>query len=188
VICIEADPVAAARLRGNLPVNPDLSGKIEVIERAFASTSGKVRLGVKRKPGDSMSSVLWTQSEIGWAVDAITPAELAAMARGASKVFLKVDIEGSEYEVLPHIGPLLDFPEVTALISFHPQFLPGGRSDWTPEVARLTARALQPFSSSRSFAVTDRAITSLPMASVLDEVGGTRLPVRDRWLFIKSAQ
>jgi predicted nicotinamide N-methyase len=58
VIAVEADPAALAQLERNLAANPDLAPCIEVVARAIHAREGPVTLGVRRKPGDSMSSTL----------------------------------------------------------------------------------------------------------------------------------
>lgn len=51
------------------------------------------------------------------------PDVLAAHRTRGQPVFLKIDIEGGEYDLLPTISGILADPKVTAFISFHPRFL-----------------------------------------------------------------
>src|SRR5687768_12227840 len=62
VVAVEADPAALDQLRRNLAVNPALTEKIEVVPRALATAPGLVTMGARRKPGDSMSSVLLAEA------------------------------------------------------------------------------------------------------------------------------
>src|SRR5512134_2015551 len=122
VIALEADPVALAQLRRNLAVNPALAQRIEVLARAVHAADGRVTLGARRKPGDSMSSVLIAPGAATWVVDAITPLALAARI-GPGRLFVKLDIEGGEYELLPSMRPLVDRADCQVLVSFHPAIL-----------------------------------------------------------------
>jgi FkbM family methyltransferase len=122
VVGVEADPAALDQLRRNLAANPELAAKIEVVPRALSSAPGIVTMGARRKPGDSMSSVLLAQAERIWQVDAITPGELAARLPQDGPLVVKIDLEGGEYGLLPHFSPILDRAAAVRL-SFHPAFL-----------------------------------------------------------------
>lgn len=126
VVAVEADPRAAALLRGNVSANPALSPRISVLHRAAAPKAGRIRLGAPRKPGDSMSSALHGDLAKAWEVEAVTPAELVAAASraGTGPLVIKVDIEGGEYALLPTLAPALPRDRVAALIvGFHPGLL-----------------------------------------------------------------
>ena len=150
VVAVEADPAARDQLRRNLAANPVLAERIEVIEAAIAPEPGTVRLGARRKPGDSMSSVLLADGPAGWTAPAITPAMLAARLGSPGRLVVKIDVEGAEYALLPHLGPLLGGPEVSVLMSFHPVILSqAGVSD----VTGRTRAAVAIFAGWSSFAI-----------------------------------
>jgi FkbM family methyltransferase len=128
VIAIEADPVAAGLLRKNVALNPLLAERIEIIERAISSERGTLRMGSKGSKGDSMSSVFFGGKENSWEIQTITPAEISRKLGEDEPVFLKMDIEGAEYHVLPAITPLLERRDIAVLIAFHPTFLPGNKA------------------------------------------------------------
>jgi FkbM family methyltransferase len=122
VMAVEADPAALDQLRRNIAANPDLAGKITVVPRALHPTPGVAIMGARRKPGDSMSSLLLAGAERAWRVEAITPQELAAMLPRDGPLVVKIDLEGGEYRLLPHLGPILDRAAAVHL-SLHPAFL-----------------------------------------------------------------
>jgi len=122
VVGIEADPAALDQLRRNIAANPELAAKIETVPRALAPAPGIVTMGARRKPGDSMSSVLLAQAERSWQVEAITPGELAARLPPDGPLVVKIDLEGGEYGLLPHLGPILERAAAVHL-SLHPAFL-----------------------------------------------------------------
>ena len=148
-IAVEADPQALRELRGNLACNPALAARTTVIDRAVSPTPAPVTLAARRKPGDSMSSALLAEQtdagRIRWRVDAITPAQLAAYVPAEAPLFIKLDIEGGEFALLPHMAPLLQRCGPTrVLASFHPGVL---RETGAPEDAihARSALALAPF-------------------------------------------
>lgn len=124
VVAVEADPAALDQLNRNLAANPGLATHVTVTPRAVAASPGLVRLGARRKPGDSMSSTLLAStSATAWNAEAVTPADLAALLPPGVPALVKVDVEGGEYDLLPHLGPLLDRPGTRLLLSFHPEIL-----------------------------------------------------------------
>jgi FkbM family methyltransferase len=162
VIALEADPAALSQLQRNLAANPDLAARIEVLARAVHASEGQVALGARRKPGDSMSSVLIAPGAVTWLAETITPAALAARIGTGGRLFIKIDIEGGEYELLPAMGPLLERPDCRALVSFHPGIL----STVLPEAAQreaATRRAREAFAGFAAQALAP-----------------------DQWLFVKA--
>jgi FkbM family methyltransferase len=144
VIALEADPVALAQLRRNLAVNPALAPRIEVLARAVHATEGPVTFGARRKPGDSMSSVLVAPGAVTWVADTITPLALAARIGAEERLFIKIDIEGGEYELLPAKGPLHERSQCRVLLYLHPGILATVLPDAAQREA-MTRRALEAF-------------------------------------------
>jgi FkbM family methyltransferase len=122
VVAVEADPAALDQLRRNLAANPELAAKIDIVARALSPTAGLVTMGARRKPGDSMSSLLLADAERNWQVEAIVPGELAALLPPDGPLVIKIDLEGGECALLPHLGPILDRAAAVHL-SLHPAFL-----------------------------------------------------------------
>ena len=144
VIALEADPVALDQFRRNLAANPVLAGRIEVLARAVHAAEGQVKFGARRKPGDSMSSVLIPPGAATWVAETITPAALAARIGAGGRLFIKIDIEGGEYELLPAMRPLLERRDCRVLLSFHPGILATVLPDAAQREA-ATRRALEAF-------------------------------------------
>lgn len=123
VLAVEADPAALAQLRRNVAANPDLAGRVEIVAKAVAPRPGPVRLGARRKPGDSMSSALLARAGTTWSAEAVTPKALAGLVPESRRLVAKLDIEGGEYALLPVLAPLLARPGTVLLVSFHPAIL-----------------------------------------------------------------
>lgn len=176
VIAFEPDPAALAGLAANLAANPDLAGRIRVIEGALSAEAGSVRLGARRKPGDSMSSVLLGLSPTWWEARAVTPGELDGIVGPAADLVVKIDIEGGEYGLLPALAPFLDRRRPAVLLSLHPAIL---RESGGGDVEGATRAALAGFAGWRAYALDSAG----PGERAIDEVLGGRDPCAG-WLFL----
>jgi FkbM family methyltransferase len=152
VVALEPDPRAHELLVANADANPAFRERIIPLNKAVAVWKGRIRLGSPRKPGDSMGSVLAVgRGRPEWEAETVTPAMVAELAGIASRIVLKIDIEGAEYELAPALGPLLGSATAAAIVAFHPRLLQdAGRS--APEIDALTGVALASF---RGFSARD---------------------------------
>lgn len=125
-VAFEPDPVAFAALKANLAANAgaDWAGRLEINECAINKDGTSFILGGSEAGADSMSSGLFPGRANQWTVSARRlPDILEAHRKPGQPVFLKIDIEGGEYDLLPGLGDILADPLVTAYISFHPKML-----------------------------------------------------------------
>lgn len=122
VLSFEPDPEALRRLEINIALNPELAPKIKVVSKAIWPVASQLEMRAGCEPGDSMSSLVHASGDKTWKVDTITPGEVAAMLPAGAPVFIKIDVEGAEYDIVPALGPLLNRKNVAVLISFHPRF------------------------------------------------------------------
>ena len=182
VIAVEADPAALDQLHRNLAVNPDLAPRIEVVPRAVHADEGHVTFGARRKPGDSMSSVLLADADHTWQAATITPRQLADMLAPDERLVIKMDLEGGEYALLPSLGPLIDRAKAV-VISFHPKILAAAVG--TGEAARQTRAALSALSRLRAHRIIATGAAAPSLAPLLTRWGLRRdLPCED-WLFTR---
>lgn len=126
VICVEPDPSSLTMLRDNVAANPLVADRITIIAKAIYPTPQPVSMGSRSAGGDSMSSFVFRHPRTTWLVDAITPGELSAIVGSDRPVFVKMDIERGEYLVVPKAGRLWGHPNLTLLLSLHPQLFTGG--------------------------------------------------------------
>jgi FkbM family methyltransferase len=178
VIAVEADPAALVQLRANIAANPDLVVSIEVVDRAVAPQPGPVRMGARRKPGDSMSSALLAGAERSWDALAVTPAELAVLVGHPPRLVIKLDIEGGEYALMPHMGPLVARPGTALLLSLHPEILLESGAD---NIAAATRAALAPLQGWQAFSIREDRVTPGDPSQGADEKGG-------EWLFVRAPE
>ena len=182
VIAVEADPAALDQLNRNLKANPDLARRIEVLPRAIHAHGGHVTFGARRKPGDSMSSILLAGAERTWQAATITPQQLADLLAADEKLVIKMDLEGAEYALLPSLGPLIDRAEAV-LISFHPKILAAAVG--AREAGRQARAALSALCRLRACPVTPAGAAGPSLAPLLVRWRlRSRLPGED-WLFTR---
>lgn len=125
-IAFEPDPIAFPRLQDNHKLNASASWykNLIIYDKAVSTQKGEIMLGSQEGGGDSMSSVLFAGNSTHWAVEAVTLEDvLAEHSKPDQPIFLKIDIEGGEYDLIPQIKDYLADPRVIAYISLHPHFL-----------------------------------------------------------------
>jgi len=120
---IEADPVALQHLQANVAANPDLSARITVCPVAIAPRDGPVLFGSHRGGGDSTSSLLAGDAATSWSVPGQRWGTFLRTQGIARCDFLKMDIEGGEWAVLPEMLPWLQEVRPTLYLSLHPRNL-----------------------------------------------------------------
>mgnify|MGYP001502652211 CR=1 FL=1 len=137
VIAFEPDPTALANLKNNLAVNPDLAAKIELVEGALGTFDGEAPL-YNNSPGDSGSSLFSrfgykkTVEQKKFADIKLTDGRRFLENLDMSKVSLiKIDIEGGEYDLIPHIADILATHRPSLHISFHPFNISPSNSETT---------------------------------------------------------
>jgi FkbM family methyltransferase len=124
VIGFEPDPVAFASLQASVSANPNLAS-IEVHQVAIAAARGELRLGAHTTPGDSMSSALFAGNANSWTVPARRLDEFENRWPAGAPVFLKIDIEGGEYTLLPALADFVRRHRPTIYLSLHSHFFLG---------------------------------------------------------------
>ncbi|HEX2726539.1 MAG TPA: hypothetical protein VHN20_12025, partial [Beijerinckiaceae bacterium] len=98
---------------------------------------------------------------------------------------IKMDIEGAEYALLPHLAPLLDRADAI-LVAFHPTILAAVVND-RREAARQSRAALSALAGFTAHRVTSDGAGARSFAPALMRWGlSTRLP-GDEWLFMRRS-
>ena len=149
---IEPDPVAYAELRKNIQLNASLAANVNIYNVCIATTSGSVKFGSRAEGGDSMSSLLFAdQGKTVWNVAALRFEDFVKKANVTDCSFIKIDIEGGEYQLLSSIAPWLNKCRPTLYLSFHPCFLfrPSSRG-WVSWSVRTAYGFLKTFSLLRT--------------------------------------
>ncbi len=124
VIGFEPDPVAYAALQVTAASNPDLA-PIQVHPVAITSAKGEMAMGSKGQPGDSMSSSLFAANAGSWRARAARLEEFESTWPATAPLFLKIDIEGGEYDLLPALADFVRRRRPTIYLSLHSHFFLG---------------------------------------------------------------
>ncbi|MGK9183782.1 FkbM family methyltransferase [Priestia filamentosa] len=137
VYAVEPDPIAFKELVTNINLNPPISSKVTCINAAIAEKSGNINLYVRGEFGDSMSSLIPTISDKSCEVRGITIHDLINENNIRDVNFVKVDIEGGEYSLIPLLHEFLESQKPTLYLSIHPGFLNENISMSTRDVNTL---------------------------------------------------
>ena len=122
-VAFEPDPVAFVELKRNLAANAGAAWaqRLEIHESAINKDGKSFTLGGSSAGSSSMSSALFPDRESQWTVRAQRlPDVLSTYRKPGQPVFLKIDIEGGEYDLLPTLAEVMADPTTTIYISFHP--------------------------------------------------------------------
>lgn len=137
---LEPDPLAFQELQRNMELNRPLSDNVQLANLCIATHSGEVAFGSRGAGGDSTSSLLFGKKKTHWTVKALTFEDFIARYDIRDVNFIKMDIEGGEYAILPTMAPWLRAHRPTLHLSLHPLYLKLKPLGWPGRViARLSA-------------------------------------------------
>ena len=128
VYAIEPDPVAHAELVSNVQLNPELAPRLVCSEVCITASNGFTPLytggmyyGPANELGDSMSSIAGTGSvQPSTMVEGLTLGNFMAAHQIDDCNFIKMDVEGGEYELIPnHWREAFARGQPTLFASFH---------------------------------------------------------------------
>ena len=117
----EADPVAFSGLQRNLAANPELT-HVQINHKCVAARNGDVQFGSRGGGGDTMSSMLFAGGKTAWTVPGIRLDEFAAQENLQAPIFVKIDTEGGEYEIVPSLVGFFKKYQPTLYLSTHPGY------------------------------------------------------------------
>jgi FkbM family methyltransferase len=179
VHAFEPDPVALAALQANIDANESLKPKVTIIPAAAGLTDGQVELftdvtgnsetscfrAVQR--GDKLRTFP-TQIVVPQ-VDLL--GYLQTLMSPPGSIFLKMDIEGGEFALLPHVHDFCRQHGAVVLASLHPQNIVMSTVDDTG-AARITgvAAALDRYRDFHWYGYRDDAFTTLSKVTVLETI------------------
>ncbi len=117
VYCFEPDPHAFRKLLANIQLNA--IPNVTAINKALYRDESVIGIGTEQDAGGSMTSILDANSETHFRVETTTLAKFVEMW-GVEKIdFIKIDIEGAEYELIPSILKELKEFRPTIYLSLH---------------------------------------------------------------------
>jgi FkbM family methyltransferase len=172
----ECDPVALQHLRHNIDINPDLRPRITVSDVAVGEANGRMQIW-SAEPVNSETSIFARHEREGtifdcaasFEVEVVDAAELFFRHGFASDpaAFIKIDIEGAEFRVLPRLAPLIAQSAAVWYVSFHELNI--NPTDVPVRVQRVAEmlRSLSTFAPLRWY---DTSLKELDKTAVLDAV------------------
>ncbi|QHI38122.1 Ribosomal protein L11 methyltransferase [Kordia antarctica] len=126
VHALDPDPVCFSELETNISLNPAIAEKIKTYKTAISNTKKTVRLSAREAYGASSSSILERKrdTENSLELETISLFDFLEKEQIKQVDFIKMDVEGAEFKILPTIGKALEklkYP--TLFVSFHYSFL-----------------------------------------------------------------
>jgi FkbM family methyltransferase len=119
IVCAEPDPEAFRVLAENLAHNPDVAAKTIAFQLAVGPADGTVVLSSPGAGGDSNSSTVRPRDAGSrWQVEQVGFATLLARAGLDQADFVKMDVEGAEYALVPTLSGI-----PTLYVAMHPNLL-----------------------------------------------------------------
>lgn len=125
-LAFEPDKLAFEALQTNLDLNKDAdwADRLKIFEQGIHPSGEPIVISGHGEGGDSTTSSLFVNRATRWTIETRRLQDVVAENRnGFDKIFIKVDIEGGEYELLPEIADLMADPAITFFVSLHPKFL-----------------------------------------------------------------
>lgn len=126
VHALDPDPVCFEELNTNVSLNPDEAKKIKTYKVAISDKKETLRLSARDTYGASSSSILERKrdTEHSLEIKTISLVDFLAEENIQHVDFIKMDVEGAEFRILPTLDKALskvNYP--TVYISFHYSFL-----------------------------------------------------------------
>ena len=126
VYAIDADPICFSELVLNVNLNPTLKNKIKPSHLAISNKKEKLNLFARETYGESSTSILSRKRDkiSSFKVDALSILDFIKQEQIKKVDFIKMDIEGAEFLILPEIkSALIKMEYPTLFVSFHYSFL-----------------------------------------------------------------
>ena len=122
VFAFEPDPVAFSELSSNIELNPHLNN-IVICNYFVGSQPGKIKMGNTSIPGNSRSSIFYSNQKENWTVTSVNLVHYIKSNNIKPPYFLKIDIEGAEFEVMESLKTVFKYENTILYLSLHPQLL-----------------------------------------------------------------
>ncbi|WP_052158327.1 FkbM family methyltransferase [Lacinutrix jangbogonensis] len=126
VHALDPDPICFKELETNVSLNPDIAKKIKTYKTAISNKKQNIKLSAREAYGQSSSSILTRKRDLENSLEITTISLLTFLEheRIEQVDFIKMDVEGAEFKILPTIGKAIEKLEYPTLyVSFHYSFL-----------------------------------------------------------------
>jgi len=121
----EPDPIAFKALKKNIKKNPTFASRVSLSKYCISDSCGKMYLSPKpgHEGGDTLSSLVFEKSKMSWKVKSITLQQFILEHSITDCNFIKMDIEGGEFDALPSMSEFLKKEKPTLYLSLHPHLV-----------------------------------------------------------------
>ena len=121
---IEPDPIAFQELKNNIELNDHLKPHITLSKYCISDSIGTAKFFVPNKKleyggGGSSSLLDWKNKKIFWEVQTTTIQQFIQSFSITDCNFIKIDIEGAEFDLIPSMSGYLKNQKPTLLIEIH---------------------------------------------------------------------
>jgi FkbM family methyltransferase len=126
IYAIDPDPVCFDELIKNMALNPQIKSAINPYRIAISDKKDILKLYAREQYGKSSTSILARRRDLEYSekVTTLSILDFITQEHISHVDFIKMDVEGAEFSILPKVGEALkkmNFP--TLYISFHYQYL-----------------------------------------------------------------
>lgn len=118
----EPDPLVFQYLQQNFNCNPHINN-LAIYNQAAGNSDGTVHIKSTASGGNGGSSIMINDFKSSWEVKLIDLAKFINENHKAEKLFLKIDIEGYEYELVKQLIPRIIQHKPTIFLAMHPQII-----------------------------------------------------------------
>jgi FkbM family methyltransferase len=118
----EPDPVAFSYLERNCKENPHVAN-LEIVNKGVGSKAGHFLLSSEANGANAGSSFLLENGKSSWEVEVIDLEEYVSNLDRNGKLFIKIDVEGFEYNMIRKLALISERYHATILLSLHPEVL-----------------------------------------------------------------
>ncbi|GAA0729741.1 hypothetical protein GCM10009430_40180 [Aquimarina litoralis] len=126
VHAIDPDPICFKELNTNIKLNPSIAKKIKTYNKAISDVKETLKLSARDSYGASSSSILNRKRDTENSLELETLSLIDFIeSTGIQEIdFIKMDVEGAEFKILPKIGKTIEkLNHPTLYVSFHYNFL-----------------------------------------------------------------
>jgi len=126
IYAIDPDPICYHELQTNIGLNPSVAEKIKTFPFAISEKKEQIRLSARNTYGQSSSSIFSRARDHENSLEITTLSLLQFITQEGIKHvdFIKMDVEGAEFKILPTIAAALQkMNHPTLYISFHYTYL-----------------------------------------------------------------
>lgn len=118
----EPDPIAFANLEANLNLNPHIDN-LKIFSHAVGMSEGVTHIKSTSGGGNSGSSIMIDDFSNSWEVKLIDINKFIRDNVEPGKLFIKIDIEGFEYQLFKYLLPIIQEYKPTIFLAIHPQIM-----------------------------------------------------------------